>query len=190
MSSWVRGLLVGLVLGAAGCGGVQAWFGEPQADLSAPLRHAGDGVAFEYPGNWALREEPGEALQTFALESRGDALMLVQVFRPALEIDLDEHLALTMQTLVADFAARGGGMAEVEPGPVTSFERAWLGERRAARRASIRVAMPGEEADSAIELYAATLPDCAVLVFTMVPDVGRGQAAPGFDRVLDTFALQ
>jgi len=78
----------------------------------------------------------------------------------------------------------------VEPGPVAAFERVWLGERRAARRASIRVAMPGEEADSAIELYAATMPDCAVLVFTLVPDVGRGPAAPGFERVLDTLAVQ
>jgi len=70
-----------------------------------------------------------------------------------------------------------------------AFERAWLGERRAARRAAIRVAMPGEEADSAIELYAASRADCTVLVFTMVPDAGRAQAAAGFDRVLDTLAV-
>ena len=194
MSSWARGLWLGAALGAAsaGCGRVQAWFGEPQADVLAPLRHAADGVSFDYAGNWTLRAEPGQAevdLQTLVLESRGDALMLVQVFRPALVIDLDEHLALTMGTLVADFAARGGGVAEVETGPVTAFERVWLGERRAARRASIRVAMPGEEADSAIELFAASLADRTVLVFTMVPDAGRAQAAAGFDRVLDTMTI-
>lgn len=190
MSSWARGLLVCATL-ASGCGRVQEWFGEPRADVGAPLRHAADGVSFDYPGNWVLREEPGaeDRLRTLALESRGDALLLVQVFRPAQEIDLDEHLELTLRTLVADLAARGGGVAEVEPGPVTSFERAWLGARRAARRASIRVAMPGEEAASTIELYAASLPGCTVLVFTMVPDGGRANAAVGFDRVLDTLAI-
>jgi hypothetical protein len=49
--------------------------------------------------------------------------------------------------------------------------------------------MPGEEADSTIELYAASLPGCTVLVFTMVPDGGRANAAVGFDRVLDTLAI-
>lgn len=184
--------MLGAALVAAG-GGCEAWFGEPRADVAAPLRHDADGLSFTYPGNWALREEAGAAeidLRTFVLESRGDALMLVQVFRPALAIDLDEHLAATMATLVADFAARAGGVGEVEPGAVTDFERGWLGEGRAARRASIRVTMPGEEAASAIELYTASLADCTVLVFTMVPDAGRAQAGVGFNMVLDTIAVE
>lgn len=190
-SGWLVCALLGL--GSGGCERVQTWFGEPQAEIEAPLRHAEGGVSFAYPGNWSLREEPGAAaeidLRTLVLESRGDALMLVQVFRPPVTIDLDEHLALTMRTLISDFAGKGGGVAEVEPGPVTGFERVWLGEPRAARRAAIRVAMPGEEADSAIELYAASLPACTVVVFTMVPDAGRARAGAGFDLVLDTLAI-
>lgn len=197
MSLRVRGLLcVALGIGSLACERVQAWFGEPRAEVEAPRRHAAGGVSFAYPGNWQLREEVGEysegsevELRTLVLESRGDAMMLIQVFRLALDIDLDEHLALTMRTLVADFIGRGGGVAEAETGTVTAFERGWLGAERAARRASMRVAMPGEEVASAIELHVAQLPWCTVLVFTMVPDVGRPQAVGGFDLVLDTLAV-
>ena len=190
-----RGWLVcGLLgVGSGGCERVETWFGEPQAEVQAPLRHDEDGVSFAYPGNWSLREEPGATaeidLHTLVLASRGDALMLLQVFRPAVVIDLDEHLELTMRTLIADFAGRGGGVGEVVPGPVTTFERAWLGAPRQARRAAIHVVMPGEEADRAIELHAARLPACTVVVFTMVPEGGQAQAGAGFDLVLDTLAI-
>ncbi|MBA3546708.1 MAG: hypothetical protein H0T76_09520 [Nannocystis sp.] len=194
MSLRARGLLcVALGLGSPGCERVQAWFGEPRAEVEAPLQFAAGGVSFDYPGNWQLHEEIGESgeveLRTLVLESRGDAMTLIQVFRPALPIDLDEHLALTMRTLIADFTARGGGVAEVEAGAVTAFERWWLGAERAARRASMRVAMPGEEVASALELHAAQLAGATVLVFTMVPDGGRARAAAGFDLVLDTLAV-
>jgi hypothetical protein len=171
---------------SGGCERVQAWFGEPAADVEAQRVHAAEGLSFAYPGNWRLREEAGEDVRTIVLESGGEALLLLQVLRPAVAIDLDEHLALTMRTLVADFAGQGGG---VEPGGVATFEREWLGERRAARRAAIVVAMPGEAVASAIELYAADLADSTVLVFTMIPDAGRDRAAAGFDLVLDTLAV-
>ena len=192
MLSWARGLLVCVAL-LTGCERVQAWFGEPRAEAEVPLHHEAGGVSFAYPGNWQLHEEVGEPgdveLRTLVLESRGDAIVLIQVFRPALAIDLDEHLALTMRTLVADFAGRGGGVAEALPGAVAVFERSWLGATRPARRASMRVAMPGEEVASAIELHAASLAGSTVLVFTMVPDAGRAQAAAGFDLVLATLAI-
>ena len=196
MSLRVRGLLMCAALAtASGCERVQAWFGEPAAEVEVTRRYAAEGLSFAYPGNWRLREEPGGAgdveLRTIVLESSGDALLLVQLFRPALAIDLDEHLELTTRTMAADLAGQGGG-AGVEPGVVTAFEREWLGERRAARRGSILVATPGQQAASAIELFTAELAGpagCTGLVFTMSPDAGRARAAAGFDLVLDTLAV-
>ena len=75
------------------------------------------------------------------------------------------------------------------PGAVAAFEREWLGAVRPARRAAIVVVMPGEEVASAIELHAAEVAGCTVLVFTMVPDAGRAQAAAGFELVLGTLAV-
>ena len=122
----------------------------------------------------------------------GDVSAEKQRLREGLALDgmsFDPAARLTMRTLIADFAGRGGGVGEVVPGPVTTFERAWLGAPRQARRAAIHVVMPGEEADSAIELHVARLPARTVVVFTMVPEGGQAQAGAGFDLVLDSLAI-
>lgn len=195
MASALRALVVLAALGGA-CERAQGWFGEPRAEVGAGRReHRGaDGISFAYPGNWTLREAAGERgdteLRTITLESPGEALLLVQVFRPALALDLDEHLARTLDALVADQTARGGGVVAAEPGAVTAFTRAWLAAPRPARRVALTVRSPGERATSAIELHAAQLPGRTVLVFTTVPDAGRAAAAAGFDLVLDTLAVR
>lgn len=199
MASVARAVVVLAALGTASAGGcerAEGWFGEPRAEVEAARRreHRGaDGLSFAYPGNWALREEIGERgdteLRTIALESRGEALLLVQVFRPALALDLDEHLALTLRALIAEQVAQGGGVVEVEAGAVTAFTRAWLAAPRSARRVALTVTSPVERTSSVIELHAAQLPGRTVLVFTTVPDAGRAAAAAGFDLVLDTLAV-
>ncbi len=189
-------LLVGAIVGAAGSAGcerVMGFFSEPRAKIDEPLRYEKDAISFSYPGNWKVSDETsnenGIELRSINVESAGNALLMIQSFKPAVEVDLDEHIEITMKAMQEEVGKQVGGLADSTRGAVTPFEREFLGARRPGRRAAITITALGEEVPSSVALHGAVLEDRTVLLFTTIPDEDRESVEPGFNQVIDTLAV-
>ena len=169
------------------------FFSEPTAEVGAPQRYEKDGITFEYPGNWTVKEETarenGIELRTINVESAGNALLMIQSFQPAVEIDLAEHIELTMGAMQEEVGKQVGGLADSTRGAVTDFEREFLGAKRTGKKAAITITALGEKVPSSVALIGAVLEDRTVLLFTTIPDEDRKRVEPGFDQVITSLRL-
>jgi len=181
------------LVGGAGCERVMGFFSEPTAEVGAPQRYEKDGITFEYPGNWTVKEETarenGIELRTINVESAGNALLMIQSFQPAVEIDLAEHIELTMGAMQEEVGKQVGGLADSARGAVTDFEREFLGAKRGGKQAAITITALGEKVPSSVALIGAVLEDRTVLLFTTIPDEDRKRVEPGFDQVITSLRL-
>jgi hypothetical protein len=188
----VVGLGLTLLL-LAGCDRVAGFFSEPNAAVEAPQRYQKDAISFDYPGNWRVSEEVasenGIELRTIHVESAGNALLMIQSFKPAVEVDLGEHMETTMAAMQEEVGKQIGGLADSARGAVTEFEREFLGQRRSGRRAAITISALGEKVPSAVELQGAVLPDRTVLLFTTIPDEDRARVEAGFNQVIGSLTI-
>ncbi len=198
MSSLVRAvlsacLLTAAIAGSAGCERVMGFFSEPKAQVDAPQRYDNDAISFAYPGNWKVSEETtqesGVELRTINVESAGNALLMIQSFKPAVEVDLAEHIEVTMAAMQEEVGKQVGGLADSARGGVTDFERTFLGERRTGKRAAITVTALGERVPSTVALLGAVLGDRTVLLFSTIPDEDRAAVEAGFDQVIDSLQV-
>lgn len=184
--------LVSLTTGA-GCDRVAGFFSEPRAQVDSPQHYEKDAISFSYPGNWTVREETsnesGMDLRTINVESAGNALLMIQSFTPAVEVDLAQHMEITMKAMEEEVGKQVVGMASGARGAVTDFERTFLGERRTGKRAAITITVVGQKVPSSVALLGATLADRTVLLFTTIPDQDRANVEPGFDQVIDSLRV-
>lgn len=186
-------LVACVLIGGVGCERVMGFFSEPKAQVDAPQRYEKDGIAFEYPGNWTVKEETarenGIELRTINVESAGNALLMVQSFQPAVEIDLAQHIELTMGAMQEEVGKQVGGLADSTRGAVTDFEREFLGAKRGGKQAAITITALGEKVPSSVALIGAVLEDRTVLLFTTIPDEDRESVEAGFDQVINSMRL-
>lgn len=78
-------LLLNVTLFLAGCG-------EPAADVARPRLYEKDGLAFQHPSNWKIEEDQSlEGIRHLTIETRGDALVIVQMFPPGLGMPLEDY---------------------------------------------------------------------------------------------------
>jgi hypothetical protein len=181
------------LVGLAGCERVLGFFSEPKAQVDEPLRYEKDEISFLYPGNWKVAEEVtqenGIELRTINVESAGNALLMIQSFKPGVEIDLGEHIELTMGAMQEEVGKQVGGLADSTRGSVTDFEREFLGATRAGKKAAITITALGEKVPSSVALIGAVLEDRTVLLFTTIPDEDRKSVEAGFDQVISSLKL-
>jgi hypothetical protein len=181
------------LLGAGGCERVIGFFSEPKAAVEAPQRYEKDAISFEYPGNWTVSEEStqenGVELRTINVESAGNALLMIQSFKPAVEVDLGEHIEITMKAMQDEVGKQVGGLADSTRGAVTDFDRMFLGQSRPGKRAAITITALGEKVPSSVALHGAVLADRTVLLFTTIPDEDRETVEAGFDQVIDSLKV-
>jgi len=186
-------LLACVLVGGAGCERVVGFFSEPTAQVDEPQRYEKDAISFSYPGNWKVSEETsqenGIELRTINVESAGNALLMIQSFKPAVEVDLAEHIEVTMKAMQEEVGKQVAGLAGSTRGEVTDFERQLLGERRTGKRAAITITALGEKVPSSVALLGAVLGDRTVLLFTTIPDEDKASVQPGFDQVIDSLKV-
>lgn len=192
--TFASGLFVASTLvGLTGCERVLGFFSEPKAQVDEPLRYEKDEISFLYPGNWKVAEEVtqenGIELRTINVESAGNALLMIQSFKPGVEIDLGEHIELTMGAMQEEVGKQVGGLADSTRGSVTDFEREFLGATRAGKKAAITITALGEKVPSSVALIGAVLEDRTVLLFTTIPDEDRESVEAGFDQVISSLKL-
>lgn len=190
-ASWL--FLASMLVGGAGCERVMGFFSEPKAQVDAPLRYEKDEISFLYPGNWTIAEEVaqenGIELRTINVESAGNALLMIQSFKPGVDIDLGAHIELTMGAMQEEVGKQVGGLADSTRGAVTDFEREFLGAKRTGKKAAITITALGEKVPSSVALIGAVLEDRTVLLFTTIPDDDRARVEAGFDQVMTSLKL-
>ena len=72
----------------AGCG-------ERKADVALPKHYEKDGLTFLYPGNWTIDEDEDlSGIHHISIETRGDALVIVQLFPMGAANSLEEYAAV------------------------------------------------------------------------------------------------
>ena len=181
-------LLLPLAVTATGCG-------EPQAKVNEPLHHSADGLAFDYPGNWkvSVERESIESIELVAVttESKwGNALTIIQQFKPAVPIDyptlLDQFIEGMKQSMVGALVE----VHEVEGERAVPTHHALLGEEREGLRMRYTLSLAGESLDHTVDMFVATLDDRTIVVFTQVADEDRSKAEPGFEQVMKTLKLE
>ena len=108
MSSTIRAtlspcLLACALVGGVGCEKVTGFFSEPRAQVESPQRYGKDAISFAYPGNWSVKEEAllenGIAVNNITVESAGNAILMVQTFKPAVPIELGGHFEVVMKAM-------------------------------------------------------------------------------------------
>ena len=114
---------------------------------------------------------------------------MVQSFQPAVEIDLAQHIELTMGAMQEEVGKQVGGLADSTRGAVTDFEREFLGAKRSGKQAAITITALGEKVPSSVALIGAVLEDRTVLLFTTIPDEDRESVEAGFDQVISSLRL-
>lgn len=186
-------LMASTLVGLTGCERVMGFFSEPTAQVDEPLRYEKDEISFQYPGNWKVAEEVtqenGIELRTINVESAGNALLMIQSFKPGVEIDLAAHIELTMGAMQEEVGKQVGGLADSTRGSVTDFEREFLGARRAGKKAAITITALGEKVPSSVALLGAVLEERTVLLFTTIPDEDRKSVEAGFDQVIESLKV-
>lgn len=195
MSSTIRAvlspcLLACVLVGGAGCERVVGFFSEPRAQVESPQRYEKDTISFAYPGNWNVKEEPlvenGIAVNNITVASAGNAILMIQTFKPAVPLDLAAHFEVVMAAMQEAVDKQVGGLADGTRGAVTDFERTFLGEQRAGKRGEITVTILSEKVPAVVTMLVAVLEDRTIMVFTTVPDDDRAKVEPGFDQVIDS----
>lgn len=186
-------LLVSALVGVTGCERVMGFFSEPKPEVDEPQKYDKDEISFVYPGNWKVNEEVtqenGIELRTINVESAGNALLMIQSFKPGVEIDLAEHIELTMGAMQEEVGKQVGGLADSTRGAVTDFEREFLGAKRGGKQAAITITALGEKVPSSVALIGAVLADRTVLLFTTIPDEDRKNVEAGFDQVISSLKV-
>lgn len=70
---------------------------ERSPDLSSTSFYSKDGISFSYPGNWTVSKDATEAGDTeyryLFVESPGDAILIIQRYKPAIDLTLEEFAA-------------------------------------------------------------------------------------------------
>jgi hypothetical protein len=183
---------LGLVLlgGTLGC----HLLGEPTPNVGSPNHHAAHGLEFDYPGNWTLKgevdNEEGIELYTANVESSGNAIAMVQQFKPALELDVEQMMIDVTAGMKEGAEQELGGVVDYSDGSTDDVQREFLGETRSGKEKHFTLGFLGEKVAHTMQMYPVELEDRALILYMQIPDEDRAKAQPGFDQIFASVAVR
>jgi hypothetical protein len=184
-----RSLLALALLPSLACG----FLVEPKADITKPQQYALHGLKFDFPGNWKattdVSQESGIEMVSVSLESSGNALQVVQQFRPAIPLDLRDISATFATEMHAETKQMLGGTLDYSNGSSDDVQHVVLGESRPAKRNRFTLSLLGEKVPHTAEIVAIELPDRSLVIYDQAADEDLAAAQPGFALVESTLAI-
>ncbi len=191
MSRLSRWLLACLLLTAvAACDP----FAARKADVDNPQTFGEGDLSFDYPGNWKIESER-ETVESFSIVSHtleprwGNALVVVQVFTPGVEIEFEQLLSDFRQGMRESFAGSLIEDRQIDGQDSVEVHHDLIGESRPGRRMRFAVEILGESTENTVDIYVANLEDRTVIVYTQAPDDEIAQARPAFEQVMGTMKI-
>ncbi len=162
--------------------------------MGSPSHHAANGLEFDYPGNWKLKSEmqneAGVELYTAEIESSGNAIAMVQQFKPWVPLVVDELMVDIAAGMREGAKQELGGVVDYVEGDVVDVERTLLGETRTGKEKRFTLSLLGEKVAHTMQIYPVELEDRSLILYMQIPDEDRGKAQPGFDQIYDTLAVR
>jgi hypothetical protein len=186
-------LSAALLSGCSSCGDVLGFFVEPTPDIDNPKQYARGGITFSYPGNWNLTQsalaEAGISIDIIEISSQGNAYMAVQVFTPALPLELTEILDETTKVMHEEVSRMTGGLVRSDDGTTRDVSRQVLGAVRPGLERQVTIEVLGERTPHTIEVYGAEFAAISVVVISSAADEDLHKIGPGYALVLDSLAV-
>lgn len=185
-------VLIGLALG--GMDKLVGFFSEPAPDLASPKTFSADGVALSYPGNWTIKSKDGGAsgirIRTLTIESPGSTLALVQSFRPAIDVDMDDYLKSFVSGFEEELSSSYAGLIESGDVTTTELEGELAGVSITGKRLQLSLSLLNERVPFTIEIRRVKGEELTLVLVTMVSDEDQAVAQPGLDLVRDSLRLE
>lgn len=169
-------------------------FAARAADVDDPQTFGEGDLSFDYPGNWKISTER-ETVESFSMVSHtleprwGNSLVVVQVFRPGLEIEFEKLLADFWQGMSDSLAGSLIEKRPVDGKDSVEIHHDLLSESREGRRIRFAVEVLGESTVSTVDIYLASLDDRTIVVYAQAPDDELSQARPGFEQIMGTMKI-
>ena len=174
---------------SSGCG----LLGEPTPDVANPKSVLYQGFTFDHPGNWSGKgtTETIETFEvnTFNLESKGSALVMVQVAHPALGYSPDEFMKGFMDGVTDAVDEEFGGLIGAEAGGTVPLTKTVMGEEWIGRKGRFTVSVLNERVPTTTEMFGADIDEnTTVIIYLQAPNEDIAKVTPGFDQVVGSFA--
>lgn len=166
---------------------------EPKPDTANPKSVSYQDFTFDHPGNWS-GEGATETIETFevntfTLESKGSALVMVQVAHPALGFQPEEFMKGFMDGVTETVDEEYGGMIGAKAGGHVAITKTVMGEEWEGRKGHFTVSVLSERVPTTIEMFGADIDDnTSVVIYLQAPNEDQAKVAPGFEQVVSSFA--
>ncbi len=183
-------LLTTLGCGLGGCG----FFFEPKPDLKDTKTASVASFTVEVPGNWKTELETedidGTTLSTLSIESSGNAIALVQVFEPGIDMPPDTVFDTYVEGVLEASKTEFGGVIEVALRGSEEFVRPVMDTTWLGRRGTLDLALLGESVPNRIQTLQRYTEDQTVIIVMQAPLEDWNTVQPGFDFIYDGISAQ
>ncbi|MBV1857752.1 MAG: hypothetical protein KUG77_05010, partial [Nannocystaceae bacterium] len=165
------------------------FFMEPKPDLENKKVAEVRNFSVEYPGNWKTELETDEAngvtFASLTVESDGNAIAIVQVYEPGLDLDPEEVYKTYTEGMVEVAKEEFGGVLDVAFHGEKDFSRDVLGVAWVGRTGIVDVKLMGEKVPNRIQTVQQVTEARTVIIVVQAPEDDWKTASPGFDAIFD-----
>ncbi len=169
----------------AGCG----FFMEPKPDLENKKTTEVASFSVEYPGNWTTELETddldGVKFASLTVESAGNAIAVIQVFEPGVELGPDEVFEMYAEGMVEASKGEYGGVLDVSVHSKQDFTRPILGTTWVGRTGTVDVKLLGEKVPNRLQTLQHFEQQRTVVIVVQAPLEDWKTANYGFDAIYD-----
>lgn len=181
--------LASFVLVTTLCGTGCGFFMEPKPDLENKKTATVSHLSVEYPGNWKTELETddsdGVKFSSLTVESSGNAIALVQVFEPGVDLGPQMVSQTYAEGMVEASKEEFGGVLSVSVHSDKDFTREVLGDTWVGRSGTADVKLLGEKVPNRIQTLQHTDEERTVIIVVQAPTEDWNTASPGFDAIYD-----
>ena len=184
--------LSGFVLATAVWGGGCGFFFEPKPDLENKKSAEVAGFSVSYPGNWKTELESedidGVKYSSLTIESSGNALAIIQVFEPGVELTPGEAFDFYIEGMKEASETEFGGVMNLKLRGSEDFQREVMKTTWNGRKGQLDLAVLGETVPHRLQTVQRSTEDKTVVIVVQAPSEDWKTASPGFDAIYDSFA--
>jgi hypothetical protein len=167
-------------------------------DIAEPKSFVCDEMQFTYPGNWRITDddrfdEAQVKMRQVNVESPDDAVFMVSVFTPALEIGLEEYAKRLQQTRneeAENLAAVGATkLVNAKSGKHEPIEVELGGQKHQAIREEFVISLLGQSLPHVMTVSRVVNPARSAFLVAQAPSEDWRRELPGFEHIQVGFAL-
>lgn len=166
-----------------GCG----FFFEPRPDLDDKKSAKVADLTVEYPGNWTVEQESddldGVKFSSLTIESSGNAIAVVQVFEPGVELAPEEIFDMYVESMKEAAQTELGGVFDLTVHSGEAFSRDILGNSWQGRKGVVDVGLLGEKVPNRVQTLQRHRDDQTVIIIAQGPVEDWNTIEPGFEAI-------